>query len=160
MVDPGTRGTNWKYASHRIQSSFQEATNARMIRWQDRTHNLSKTNRETLLRSNNMNDTYDRRVISGVVLLEGSRRLPCLRSVIPKYVKPNSFTLSSRATHCARESGSAMKAFTVVKFLREAVLQDAVRIQVPGSDRGHTGRCGQLSRAYSLVGGQNDLHFD
>ena len=61
---------------------------------------------------------------------------------MPKYVNPNSFTFSSKAAHCARESGSAMKVSTDLKSLREIVLKLQSAQCSWHNFRKHTARCG------------------
>jgi hypothetical protein len=80
---------------------------------------------EPLLGADDMNDSCQK--INDRENLQNWVTLPWRLSFKPKYVSPNSFTFSSRAAHCARESGSEMKDSTVVKFLRETVLLNDVR---------------------------------
>ena len=82
-----------------------------------------------------------------------SKCIPWRRSFMPKKVRPNSFTFSSNARHCARESGSVMKSLTEAKPLRGAVLLDGVSHFAATIKRGWklTGCCGRLLPRYSLV---------
>lgn len=75
---------------------------------------------ESLLRPNNVNDAWRHdEMLFGLDIFA----LPWRRSLIPKYVRPNSLTFSSKAAHWASESGSDINDWTVVKFLRDTVLR-------------------------------------
>lgn len=94
-----------------------------------------------------------------VFLWNYTMHAPCLRSFIPKYVNPNSFTLSSKAAHCARESGSAIKLSTDVKFFREAVLESKFSRATSKGKYQRTERCGRRWPGYNQDDELNALHF-
>ena len=77
---------------------------------------------KALLRTNDVNNTSSQAFVNYFHQCIRHHRSPCLRSFNPKYVSPNSLTLSSMARHCALESGSSTNSSVVVNPFRVVVL--------------------------------------